>query len=70
MIKPLTIDHFVLTVASIDRTVSFYRDVLGMTPVAFGQGRTALAFGGHKINLHEAGAEFQPHAHHPVPQRA
>lgn len=70
MIKLLTIDHFVLTVASISRTVAFYQETLGMTPVTFGQGRTALEFGSHKINLHEAGAEFTPHAGRPVPGSA
>ncbi len=70
MLKLLNIDHFVLTVASISRTVAFYRDMLGMTPVTFGEGRTALEFGPHKINLHEAGAEFQPHARNPAPGSA
>ncbi len=66
MIKLLHIDHFVLTVASIEHTVDFYREVLGMQPVRFGEGRVALEFGAHKINLHQAGAEFQPHARQPV----
>jgi catechol 2,3-dioxygenase-like lactoylglutathione lyase family enzyme len=60
------LDHLVLTVADIDRTVTFYRDVLGMHPVVFGDGRTALAFGQSKINLHRAGHEFEPKALHPV----
>ncbi len=66
MIKLLHIDHFVLTVASIEHTVDFYREVLGMQPVQFGEGRVALEFGAHKINLHQAGSEFQPHARQPV----
>lgn len=70
MIKLLHIDHFVLTVASISQTADFYRDVLGMQPVTFGDNRVALEFGAHKINLHEAGAEYQPHAHQPVPGSA
>ena len=36
------LDHLVLTVADIDRTVAFYRDVLGMKPIVFGGGRTAF----------------------------
>ncbi|NNF77752.1 MAG: VOC family protein [Rhizobiales bacterium] len=68
--KLLHIDHFVLTVASIGQTVNFYRDVLGMEPVTFAEGRVALEFGAHKINLHEAGAEFQPHARQTVPGSA
>jgi len=64
------LDHLVLTVASIDASCAFYERVLGMTIVGFGQGRTALAFGNQKINLHQAGKEFVPHAHRPVPGSA
>jgi catechol 2,3-dioxygenase-like lactoylglutathione lyase family enzyme len=64
------LDHLVLTVASIDATCAFYERALGMTVVRFGQGRTALAFGKQKINLHQAGSEFVPHAQHPVPGSA
>ena len=60
-------DHVVLTVASIDATVDFYTRVLGMTAVTFGDGRTALRFGRSKINLHQAGHEFEPKARHPAP---
>lgn len=60
------IDHFVLTVASIERTIAFYTRALGMTAVTFGPGRRALAFGANKINLHEAGKEFEPKARTPV----
>jgi catechol 2,3-dioxygenase-like lactoylglutathione lyase family enzyme len=64
------LDHLVLTVAEIDRTVDFYERVLGMTPVTFGRGRHALSFGNQKINLHLAGAEFEPKAHSPTPGSA
>jgi len=60
------LDHLVLTVADIDRTVDFYERVLGMAQVSFGAGRRALAFGQQKINLHQAGAEFEPKAHRPT----
>ena len=60
------LDHLVLTVSSVERTVAFYRDVLGMQPVTFGDGRTALSFGRSKINLHEVGKEFEPRALRPV----
>jgi catechol 2,3-dioxygenase-like lactoylglutathione lyase family enzyme len=56
------LDHFVLTVADVGRTVAFYRDVLGMEPVVFGDGRTALNFGHSKINLHLLGHELEPKA--------
>ena len=58
------IDHLVLTVADLDRTLAFYTEVLGMTAETFGGGRTALRFGRQKINLHVRGAEFQPRAAH------
>jgi catechol 2,3-dioxygenase-like lactoylglutathione lyase family enzyme len=64
------LDHLVLTVASIDASCAFYERTLGMTVVRFGQGRTALAFGAQKINLHQAGSEFVPHAQQPVPGSA
>jgi catechol 2,3-dioxygenase-like lactoylglutathione lyase family enzyme len=64
------LDHLVLTVADIDATVDFYTRVLGMTAVTFGPGRTALAFGRSKINLHQAGHEFEPKADHPTPGSA
>ena len=41
-----------------------------MQAVTFGDGRRALAFGGQKINLHEAGKEFEPKAVCPVPGSA
>ena len=60
------LDHLVLTVSDIDRSVAFYRDVLGMSPVTFGDGRTAVTFGRSKINFHEVGKEFEPKARRPV----
>ena len=64
------LDHLVLTVASVEATVEFYTRVLGMDVVTFGAGRTALTFGTSKINLHEAGHEFEPRALHPTPGSA
>jgi catechol 2,3-dioxygenase-like lactoylglutathione lyase family enzyme len=60
-------DHFVLTVADIDRTCAFYTQALGMNVERFGEGRTALRFGHQKINLHQAGHEFEPKAKKPTP---
>ena len=59
------LDHLVLTVRDIEATCRFYERVLGMQRVNF-SGRVALAFGGQKINLHQAGREFEPKATHPV----
>ena len=64
------LDHLVLTVESIEATVEFYTRVLGMEVMTFGPGRTALTFGASKINLHEAGKEFEPKALRPTPGSA
>lgn len=61
------IDHVVLTVRDIPASVAFYTRVLGMREVVFGDGRRALAFGRSKLNLHQAGREFEPKAAHPAP---
>ncbi|MEM7291819.1 MAG: VOC family protein [Pseudomonadota bacterium] len=60
------LDHLVLTVANIETTAQFYTAVLGMQRVSFGEGRVALAFGKQKINLHQCGEEFNPHASAPT----
>lgn len=70
MIRLDHLDHFVLTVASIERSVAFYRDVLGMSVETFAGGRTALRFGDQKINLHQSGHEFEPKARQPLPGSA
>ncbi|PQP85975.1 VOC family virulence protein [Paenibacillus sp. AR247] len=64
------LDHLVLTVSNIDQTCEFYSRVLGMRTVTFGEGRKALHFGQQKINLHEAGKEFEPKAKMPMPGTA
>lgn len=61
------IDHIVFTVADLAATCDFYERVLGMKVETFGEGRTALCFGGQKINLHQHGKEFEPKAQAPAP---
>ncbi len=63
------LDHLVLTVRDIEATCRFYRDVLGMEVITFG-GRRALSFSSQKINLHERGHEYDPHADRPTPGSA
>jgi len=65
--KITNIDHIVLTVKNINKTVQFYESVLGMVGESLGEGRIALKFGGQKINLHEQGNEFEPKANKPTP---
>lgn len=60
------LDHLVLTVADLERSIDFYTRILGMTAITFGDNRQALAFGQQKINLHQRGAEIAPHATHPT----
>ncbi len=51
------LDHIVLNCADIEITASWYQRVLGMEREDFGEDRrTALKFGGQKINL-------RPHGH-------
>ncbi len=64
------LDHLVLTVRDIERTVAFYRDVLGMRAVTYGSDRRSLLFGRQKFNLHEAGSEIEPHAQAAMPGSA
>lgn len=68
-----TLDHLVLTVADIDVSVAFYTELLGMTAAPFevnGALRMSLTYGTQKINLHKAGAEFEPKSQFPTPGSA
>ncbi len=60
--KVLRLDHLVLAVENIDRTLRFYQVVLGMKVIHFAEGRVALEFGNQKINLHQKSSEFEPKA--------
>ena len=59
-----------LTVRDIEASCAFYHTVLGFEIRRFGDQRTALHFGNQKINLHQAGAEFEPKAARPTPGAA
>ena len=67
----LSIDHIVLTINDMDKTISFFCDVLGMTmkefhPVGVGETRKYLTFGNQKITLHHVKSPFKPHAKNPL----
>jgi catechol 2,3-dioxygenase-like lactoylglutathione lyase family enzyme len=68
------IDHLVLTVRNIEATIGFYETALSMQGRPFvtadGETRWSLSFGSQKINLHMAGAEFEPRAANPAPGTA
>ncbi len=52
------IDHVVLNVADIEIAAAWYQRVLGMEPEGYGRdNRTALKFGGQKINLRPLAAD-------------
>lgn len=61
------IDHFVLTVASLDATCDFYECVLGSERVDAEGRPSALRFGDQKINVHQANRTFEPKAARPTP---
>lgn len=60
-----SLDHIVLTCASVPETARFYADALGFR-IVVQDGKTALHFADHKINLHQVGYEFTPHARVPA----
>jgi len=64
------LDHIVLTVADRERSLRFYRDMLGLRVETSANGRLALRIGEQKINIHVCGQEFKPHAAKPVPGSA
>ena len=62
MIQIESLDHLVLTVADLQRSIDFYTQILGMQEITFGNNRNALLFGKQKINLHLKGKEIEPKA--------
>ena len=68
----LFIDHVVITVNDLDKSIKFYTEVLGMELQEFLSNpdnikRKSLKFGNQKINLHENIKPFKPHAKNPTP---
>lgn len=61
------IDHFVLTVTSIDVTCEFYQRVLGFERQSRDGKPTSLSFGRNKINVHQADRTFGLKARLPTP---
>ena len=66
------IDHVVITVSDINKSIDFYSNILGMELQEFSSStdnvkRKSLKFGIQKINLHEASKPFKPHANNPIP---
>ena len=55
--KIKNIDHIVIPVSDIDKSLHFYTEVLGMEADTSNQ-RFAVKFGNQKINLHVGKAQF------------
>ncbi len=66
-------DHWAITVADIERTIAFYRGVLGCEILYEDLWRAgtipivSMRVGANVINVHQAGSEASPHAEHPTP---
>ena len=66
-----SIDHIVIQAVDVPQSIRFYSEILGMThsefqPPTGGPMRHSLHFGAQKINLHDAGSPFSPHARNPA----
>ena len=66
-----SIDHIVMQAVDVPETIKFYTEILGMKynqfqPPTGGSVRQSLHFGAQKINLHDAGSPFRPHARNPA----
>ena len=65
------IDHVVITVKNLNKTIDFYTNTLGMKLEKFSssfdnnQIRYAVSFGSQKINIHEEKKPFKPNAFNP-----
>jgi len=70
-VKLEKIDHVVITVKDLNKTIDFYTNALGMKLEKFSssldnnQIRYAVSFGSQKINIHEEIKPFKPNALNP-----
>ena len=61
------LDHLVIAVTDYERSIAFYRDVLGAEVVGLNYGRVGLRLpGGAQLNVHGPGAEPPIRAAEPV----
>jgi catechol 2,3-dioxygenase-like lactoylglutathione lyase family enzyme len=67
------IDHVAITVADIETTIAFYRDVLGAQALYYELWREGkipvvlLQLGGSRLSVHAASGPAKPHARAPTP---
>jgi len=70
-VKLEKIDHVVITVKDLNKTIHFYKNILGMKLEEFcpsldnNQIRYAVSFGSQKINIHEEKKPIKPNALNP-----
>ena len=57
MIGQVRLDHVVIAVSDWERSIAFYRDVLGAQVVDQPNGRVAFRFGDHQLNVHGPGLD-------------
>ena len=68
----VSIDHIVITVSDINKSIYFYCNILGMEMNEFYSKsddtvRISLKFGNQKINLHKASNPYKPNAQVAIP---
>ena len=61
-----SLDHLVLTVKDLERSLHFYSDILGCPVSRFGKDRFAVLIGQSKINFHQSASPIKPHAANPT----
>ncbi len=71
-INVISIDHIVMTVKNLNKSILFYKNVLEMNVESFENPedkklRYSAKFGNQKINFHEQNNLFSPHADKPLP---
>lgn len=57
MTEGIRLDHCVIAVSDWDRSVAFYRNVLGAQIVDHADGRVAFRFGDQQLNVHGPGVD-------------
>ena len=61
------IDHVVLTVKDVNKTIDFYTNILGFELNIYGKDeKKALNFGSYKLNIHSFDKSYEPIAKNPL----
>jgi catechol 2,3-dioxygenase-like lactoylglutathione lyase family enzyme len=57
MAASVRLDHVVIAIGNWDRSIAFYRDVVGAQVVDHADGRVAFRFGDQQLNVHGPGLD-------------